>query len=375
MKKNPPSRYRAGTLDKGLEVLETLERARAPLRIHDVVAATGFDRAAVFRLLCTLEGRGYIERLPDKRYHAKTRGCHSRIGYLAPLSGNAFRRDVTLGLRSAATDAGIELVTLNTSEDPSSDTIANVQVLLDARVDLVIMFQPVDSLAHVLADRFISEGLPVISVETAVPGALFFGGNSYRAGILAGQALGKFARANWNSSFDKLVLLESSLTSPGNQARLSGAVEGLHDILGEIKGSKILHIDGLAHRNSSATACMELVRSLPPRNRLLISAFNDVSAMGALDAFRAVKRERWTAIVGQNGTAESRRELAVKDSALIASVAYFPEKYGEKLVRLARAVQNRERTPLAVYTDHVLLDRDSVQRYYPGELAISSEDL
>jgi len=367
MTKNLPSQYKAGTLDKGLAVLETLERSSKPLRILDVVEATGIERAAAFRFLCTLESRGYIERLPDKHYRVKMRRWRPRIGYLAPLAGNSFRHDVTAGLQDAAAEAGVELVMLNSSPGHAVDTVENAQVLLDARVDLAILFQPVNSLAYVLADRFIAAGLPVISVETAVPGALFFGGNNYRAGNLAGRSLGMFARDRWNSSFDKLILLESSLAAPANQARLSGTVEGIREILDDIPASKIIHLDGLAHSDASMKACAKAFRSLPPRNRLLISAFNDVSAIGALNAVRASKRDKWAAIVGQNGTSESRKELVRDDSALIASVAYFPEKYGEKLMRLARAVLQREQMPLAVYTDHVLLDNRNILKYYPGE--------
>ena len=364
---NPQTaQYRAETLDKGLEVLETLERAREPMRIQDVVTATSLERAAVFRLLCTLEGRGYVERLADKRYLARSRRWRPRLGYSASLSGNSFRRDVTAGLQNAAAEAGVDMVMMNSTDDHPSDDLSNAQVLIDSRVDLVIMFQPVDSLAHVLADRFIGAGLPIISVETPVPGALFFGGNSYRAGHLAGQGLGEFARDKWNSSFDKLVLLESSLAAPANRARLSGAVEGVKDVLGDVPESRILHLDGRANIEASAAACTEAFRSLPPRSRLLISAFNDLSAIGALQAVTAGKRRKFAAIVGQNGTMESRIELCRPDSPLIASVAYFPEKYGEKLIRFASAVLHREQTPLAQYTEHLLLDRKNVKQFYPS---------
>jgi ribose transport system substrate-binding protein len=54
------------------------------------------------------------------------------------------------------------------------------------------------------------------------------------------------------------------------------------------------------------------------------------------------------------------------ESSIIASVAYFPEKYGEKLIRLASSVLAHEKTPLAVYTDHILLDHDNIFQYYPA---------
>jgi len=39
--------------------------------------------------------------------------------------------------------------------------------------------------------------------------------------------------------------------------------------------------------------------------------------------------------VGQNGEPEARAELRVPHTRMIASVAYFPEKYGDGLLRLA----------------------------------------
>jgi ribose transport system substrate-binding protein len=360
-------RYGSGTLEKGLEVLETLERSHDPLRVQDVVAATSLDRAAVFRLLCTLEDRGYIERLPDKRYRAKSRRWRPRIAYIAPLSGNSFRLDVTAGMQLAAAEAGIDLVLVDSQDsdpDPESQLTA-VQGLITSGVALVILFQRIGAMGHILADRFIHAGVPVISVDSPIPGALYFGGNSYRAGLLAGAALGRFAKEHWNSSFDQLLLLESSLSAPENSARLTGAVEGIREVLGDVPESKIIHLDGLAHREASRLACAEVFSSLPAKSRVLISSFNDVSAVGALQAVCAAKHEKRAAIVGQNGTAESRAELLLPQSALIASVAYFPEKYGEKLIRLASAVLAHEKTPLAVYTDHVLLDHSNVQQYYP----------
>ena len=78
MKENQ-RQYRSGTLEKGLDVLEALERSPEPLRIQDVVSATQLERAAVFRLLCTLEDRGYIARLEDKRYRSKVRKRMPRV--------------------------------------------------------------------------------------------------------------------------------------------------------------------------------------------------------------------------------------------------------------------------------------------------------
>jgi len=53
-------RYRVLTLDKGLSVLEVLERGSTPPGMQEIALATSIQRAAVFRLLYTLERSGYV---------------------------------------------------------------------------------------------------------------------------------------------------------------------------------------------------------------------------------------------------------------------------------------------------------------------------
>lgn len=358
------TQYGSGTLDKGLDVLETLERAQEPLRILDVAHLTQLDRAAVFRLLCTLEHRGYVERLDDKRYRAKNRKRMPRVSYMAPLAGNSFRVEVTASVKQAAAASGLELELIDTSdvEIPREQ----VDGVIRSGAEAVILFQRRGSLAHVLADLFLQQQIPVISVETPIAGALYFGGNSYRAGLLAGEALGKHAQKHWGGAFDRLVLLESSLSAIENMARLTGAVEAVERVLGAVPPEKILHVDGLSSQDASRAACRKVLATLPKKSRVLISCFNDPSAAGALEAVNEAGRAPRIAIVGQNGTEESRVELARKSSALIASVAYFPERYGEQLMKMAAAVVAHQKTPLAVYTEHVLLNHANVKKFYPS---------
>ena len=55
-------RYRVLTLDKDLSVLEVLERGSTPPGMQEIALATSIQRAAVFRLLYTLERSGYVVR-------------------------------------------------------------------------------------------------------------------------------------------------------------------------------------------------------------------------------------------------------------------------------------------------------------------------
>lgn len=59
--------------------------------------------------------------------------------------------------------------------------------------------------------------------------------------------------------------------------------------------------------------------------------------------------------MGQNAEPEVRAELRRRHSRLIASVAYFPEQYGDGLVRLALDILARKPSSPAVFTKHQII--------------------
>jgi ribose transport system substrate-binding protein len=183
---------------------------------------------------------------------------------------------------------------------------------------------------------------------------------------MAGVALGKFAQGAWRSRFDRLVLLETARTSTNVQARVAGVLVGLKEVLGPIEESQVIHLDGKAHLEASQEAMSDLLMRIAPGARLLISGFNDMSAVGALRAVRAAGRESEVAIVGQNAAREGRAEIRRRNSRMIASVAYFPERYGPNLIRLAGDIAAGRPVPPALYTDHTVLDRKNIDRFYPA---------
>ncbi len=57
--------YTVESLAKGLRILALFSERRPQLRLTEIVAALGMPMPTVFRLVATLEGEGYLERLPD----------------------------------------------------------------------------------------------------------------------------------------------------------------------------------------------------------------------------------------------------------------------------------------------------------------------
>ena len=57
---------------------------------------------------------------------------------------------------------------------------------------------------------------------------------------------------------------------------------------------------------------------------------------------------------------------------LIASVAYFPEKYGDGLLRLALDILSRKPVPPAVFTTHQVITGDNVDHFYPNDSLLAT---
>jgi ribose transport system substrate-binding protein len=355
----------ASTLDKGLTVLEAVEKASQPASIQDLARRTGIQRMAVYRLLSTLEQRGYVVRDDARKYHATSRRRRVLGGYCAPLTGNGFRTDLAASLRAAAQRAGIDLMMLDNQENDVDAVIANTERLVAAAADVVIFFQPTESLGHIMADRLLGASIPFITVEIPIQGGIYYGANNYQAGKMAGVALGRFAESVWKSRFDRVVLVEAARSS-NLQARLTGVLIGLREVLGEIDESQVIHLEGEAHLESSQEAMANLLRKIRPGARLLVSAFNDLSAVGALRALRAAGRENDAAVVGQNAVREVQMEIRDRNSRMIASVAYFPERYGPNIIRLAADIAAGRHVPPTHYTSHMVLERRNIDRVYPA---------
>ena len=101
-------------------------------------------------------------------------------------------------------------------------------------------------------------------------------------------------------------------------------------------------------------------------------AANDSSALGALRAYEEAGRANDCVVVGQNGEPEARAELRTGRSRLIASVGYFPEKYGDGLMRLAFDILARKAVAPAVFTNHQIITPDNVDHYYPNDSLMSA---
>ena len=97
---------------------------------------------------------------------------------------------------------------------------------------------------------------------------------------------------------------------------------------------------------------------------------NDPCALGALRAFEEARWDDSYAVMGQGGAIEARKELRRRATHLIGTVGFFPETYGESIMRIADNLLNDRAKPSAVFTKHQLITAANVDRYYPNDLEL-----
>ena len=275
------------------------------------------------------------------------------------------------GLVRAAERENIELIAVD-NRYQAKVAVRNAEHLIREQVDLVIEFQTNEAVAPAIASRYLHARIPFIAIDIPHPGGTYFGANNYQAGLLAGQHLGRWARTRWNGQVDEVVLLELARAGSLVHARMSGVLAGMKETLRDaIERCPVVSLDGDGQFKTSLERVRRHLRASPAKH-VLVGAANDPSALGAARAFQEAGRADACAIVGQNAEPDARAELREPRTPLIGSVGFFPERYGDGLIRLALDILSHRPTPPALFMRHQLITADNVDHHYPNDALLGA---
>jgi ribose transport system substrate-binding protein len=351
---------------RSCRLLQAFRQDGEVLRLRELVTRTSLHKATASRLLRTLEHGGLVDRVGDDRFRSRVKVPplrRHRLGFATRGIDTPFSRAVTASVQRAAEEAGTDLITVCNHRSPRT-ALRNTDTLVREGVDLVIEFQSHDRLAPMIASRFLAAGIPVIAIEIPHPGATFFGASNYQAGVLGGQGIARWVKQRWNGQVDSILLIEEDAAGPLVKLRVTGMLTGMREALPAVEAVPSIEIDGRGALDHTLEAVRRHLRRTPAR-RTVVLAGNDPMALGAIRAFEECGRAPQCAAMGQNASQEARAEMRRPQSPLVGSVAYFPERYGDEVIRLAGAILARQPVPPAVFTKHALITRENVDRFYP----------
>ena len=358
--------YKLETVSRACTLLRELDDERQALTLSEIVERTGIERTICFRLLRTLEDEGFLRRAERHKYASNLRilgGKRFRIGY-ASQGHDSFSSAVGQGLRWAANEHQVDLIELD-NQYSLKIALRNAEILVQQNLDLAIEFQVYERISTKLSNLFSEANIPVIALEIPQPGAAFFGVDNHKVGMLAGKALLRAAQRVWNGECDEVLLLDLEIAGSLPHMRLSSTQAVLRKGLPENWLTTQLQSRGEFVRAFELTR--KYLQSVPKR-RTLLTGINDFAVLGALRAFEEAGRSRLCLAVGFGAIPAARRELRLPNTRLAGSVAFFPERYGESVLKLALDILHQRPVPPAMYAPVQLMTPKNVDQFYPKDL-------
>ncbi len=343
--KTDQSRYFVETAAKVLDILESFGGPDEDVSIKEIARRTHLTYSSAFRLMNTLESRGYVMRhTRTKRYRLSPPRKRFRIGY-AGLRTTKFHREVTTAMALAARKLCLELVTRFNDEFNLTKALMNADQLLADDVRLLIEYQYNDTACELIAAKCHDARVPAISINFAQPGAYYFGGNNYETGALAGEFLCQFAMRNWEGRADACLVLPAKGLGSTREAREAGLRDALRRGLPALRGPGVVMVPPALTVKEGYILTRKLLREIGARNKhVLIACFTDHLGLGAEKAIQDAGLTERAVIIGQGGGHDARTRIA-KGGPFRASVAFFSEAYGERVLSLAVKILEGESAP------------------------------
>lgn len=362
-------KYLLETVSRACALMREINDERRALTFSEIVRRTGIEQTICFRLLRTLEHEGFLRksgRLGCFKYASNLRilaGKRFCIGYAAQ-GHDPFSLAVGQGLRWAAHENQVDLIEMD-NQHSQKVALGNAKILVKQNVDLVIEFQAHERFGTKVSNLFKEAGIPVIALEIPQPSASFFGVDNHQVGVLAGKALLRAAQREWNGECDELLLLERQILGSVPHLRISSAESVLQrGMLGNLRTT---HLESRGEFVRAFELTRKYLQMVSQRRTLLIGT-NDLAVLGALRAFEEAGRSSLCLAAGFGAIPEARRELRLPNTRLTGTVAFFPERYGERLLKLALDILNHREVPSAVYPQVTFLTPKNIDQYYPKEI-------
>jgi len=266
-------------------------------------------------------------------------------------------------MHAAARRLGLALLFVDNEDNPSK-AIANADQLLTEGIDILIEFHRNDAINHLIATKCHAAGVPVIAINFPLPGAYYFGADGYKTGWLAGTFLRQYAQKEWSNRSTMCLILPTEGVEATQHTRTVGLLEALtkQPLKGPSPEIKVAPFGVTAQDGYQLTKQFLRDKGRRPA-RLLLAAFSDPLGIGAKRALKETGLGESSVIVSQGGTIDARRHIR-RGGTLKASVAYFPESYGETVLKLAIKILEGEHPPLTNHTDHVVLTDDNISDFY-----------
>ena len=303
---------------------------------------------------------------PEHRYRIAV-ACVSSDAAVR-LDGFGFTcADVRTSFELAARNRPVELSFYDNRGDRAS-ALANVDDAIRKPVDLFIQYDPDPAVNAEAGRRLKAADIPALAINYPIPGAPLYSADSLAAGTIAGEALAKFAAANWRGAVAVAAIVGGTVPAELTDARVKGIAAGLKRSRPKIAITRI-EADNAERMEKNLGAFLAAQKG----KKILVAALDDRSTINAKEVIEAAGRADDCVIVSQgldrsiHGGMHEKKEISFdnRGSIVLGSVAYYVDRYGYDVIPLALRIVRGETVPAQTKTRHILITPMNVFREYP----------
>jgi ribose transport system substrate-binding protein len=281
-----------------------------------------------------------------------------KLGYISLGEQVPFVHLVTLSIKRAAAAAGATMVVCD-SRELTSVTLQCAQSFKTQGVQGYLNFQSDAASSPSICTAGPSVPVIAIDIHQAPCEKAFMGANNLYGGIIAGMALGKYAKQNFNCKYDAYVSLEEPAAGIVNDQRMGGFRQGF---------KRFCPIRNLLKENAfrvdqARTVFADVLTRLTGKHRIFVAGLNDDGVVGAEAAARTAGRVK-DLFVGAEGGDPTAWCGIRKNPQWVADATYFPERYGQigvpNLIRLVKG----QKVPKLLLVRHRLVNASNIGQLY-----------
>jgi ribose transport system substrate-binding protein len=253
------------------------------------------------------------------------------------MGGIPFCEDVWQSVQDQWVLAGGDPSKLYYADNQYDATIGlqNSDIMLAKNPDVFINFQFDSKVNSIISNKFTAAGIPIIAVDVPTPAAPFMGVNNFQVAYMAGEKAIELVEAQGGiDTIDAIILMQMPAGGEVVMLRSEGFYQAFADKYGaDVIDPMTIRADGGAGEAEQANQAMTDVLSANPGiENAVLTSINEQTMSGVIAAIETAGRwdpDKW--IVITQGCDETGQQQ-LRDGITDASIAYFPERYGEYLI-------------------------------------------
>jgi ribose transport system substrate-binding protein len=286
-----------------------------------------------------------------------------KIGFINLSNSIPFSHDVERSIAVAAKKHNVEVLTCDSALDAQKAINCAAKFKTQGVQGIANFQQDATASARVCAA---GPDVPVVAVDIPQKPCqnVFFGADNYKAGVVLGEALGKFAKAEWDCKIDAVV----SINTPVNDLLVQREKGQLDGIKSQCPSFKVVKVKPTATTtDATIQPFTDTLTRLPGMHHLLVLGINDDATIGAIKAAQSAGRLD-DIYVGGEGADPTSFPYICGDTPFknwIADSGYFPERYGSYIVPLLLDLIEGKEKPSNVYMEHKPVTKETIAEFYP----------